>query len=288
MRRSRWTARCRRPLDSETKTTSPWLDRARSGLVRRRACVRAGVRAVLVAAAPPRRAASARTSPQRMSEKVPHDHGTVARPGRFPRSAVRWQARPMPRFTKAELAVVPRHVRARPARPRRAAAVRRDQPRPVDRRHPDPLRAPGEPLLPRAAQRRDHRPRRSTRRPAWTTTTATTSARAASASPTWSAGPPRGPTSSTPTSCARAAERLAALVAEMRPRVVAVAGITAYRARVRAEEGGARPPARGPRAAPQLWVVPNPSGLNAHATIATLADGVRRAGPGRGHPRRPG
>jgi len=65
-------------------------------------------------------------------------------------------------------------------------------------------------------------------------------------------------------------EQLVALVATVRPRVVALAGITAYRTAFgrrkavlgRQEEaiGGA-----------ELWVVPNPSGLNAHETVASLA-----------------
>ena len=64
--------------------------------------------------------------------------------------------------------------------------------------------------------------------------------------------------------------RLRELVAERRPVVVAVAGITAYRTafgepRARVGEqpgcwGGSR-----------VFVVPNPSGLNAHETVATLA-----------------
>ena len=38
-----------------------------------------------------------------------------------------------------------------------------------------------------------------------------------------------------------------------------------------------------PLAGAELWVVPNPSGLNAHETVASLADGVRRGGArGRG------
>ena len=65
--------------------------------------------------------------------------------------------------------------------------------------------------------------------------------------------------------------RLESLVAEVRPRVVAVAGITAYRAAF-----GLRRAAAGRQPADlhgaQLWVVPNPSGLNAHETIATLAE----------------
>lgn len=64
--------------------------------------------------------------------------------------------------------------------------------------------------------------------------------------------------------------RLEDFVAEHRPVVVAVAGITAYRTafgRPRATLGE-QPDALGPA---RLWVVPNPSGLNAHATVTTLA-----------------
>ncbi|WP_246160429.1 mismatch-specific DNA-glycosylase [Nocardioides humilatus] len=64
---------------------------------------------------------------------------------------------------------------------------------------------------------------------------------------------------------------LTALVTRMRPTVVAVAGITAYRTafgRPKAVMG------RQPEdlAGAELWVVPNPSGLNAHETVATLAE----------------
>ncbi len=66
------------------------------------------------------------------------------------------------------------------------------------------------------------------------------------------------------------AERLRETVARWRPRVVAVAGITAYRTAFgepKAQVG------RQPTdlAGAELWVVPNPSGLNAHHTTATLA-----------------
>lgn len=74
----------------------------------------------------------------------------------------------------------------------------------------------------------------------------------------------------TPDELRAGAARLEALVDRLRPPVVAVAGVTAYR-----QAFGV------PRAAPgrqsagfagaELWVVPNPSGLNAHETIATLA-----------------
>ena len=65
-------------------------------------------------------------------------------------------------------------------------------------------------------------------------------------------------------------EELAATVARVRPRVVAVAGITAYRSAfgVRRAVPGRQPE---PLAGAELWVVPNPSGLNAHETVASLA-----------------
>jgi TDG/mug DNA glycosylase family protein len=71
-------------------------------------------------------------------------------------------------------------------------------------------------------------------------------------------------------------ERLLRFVADHRPKAIAVAGITAYRDAF-GERGAAlgRQPdtldsgSRWSGAA--LWVVPNPSGLNAHETVATLA-----------------
>lgn len=63
---------------------------------------------------------------------------------------------------------------------------------------------------------------------------------------------------------------LAALVAREQPAVVAIAGITAYRAafaRPKAVMGRQPEPFEGA----ELWVVPNPSGLNAHETVETLA-----------------
>lgn len=72
------------------------------------------------------------------------------------------------------------------------------------------------------------------------------------------------------------AERLRTLVAEVAPRVVAVAGITAYRDAFgeRGAEPGRQPESLG---SAQLWVVPNPSGLNAHETVDSLADWYRTA-----------
>jgi TDG/mug DNA glycosylase family protein len=77
------------------------------------------------------------------------------------------------------------------------------------------------------------------------------------------------------------AGRLVDFVAEHQPLVVAVAGITAYRAAF------GRPKAVLGRqderlADAELWVVPNPSGLNAHATIATLAADYRAVGEAAG------
>lgn len=71
------------------------------------------------------------------------------------------------------------------------------------------------------------------------------------------------------------AARLRELVARTRPAVVAVAGVTAYRTAF-----GDRNAALGrqshalDRAA--LWIVPNPSGLNAHATTDSLAIAYRQ------------
>ena len=66
------------------------------------------------------------------------------------------------------------------------------------------------------------------------------------------------------------AVRLVSFVEQHHPAVVAIAGITAYRSAfgVRAAGAGRRPE---PLAGAEVWVVPNPSGLNAHETIPSLA-----------------
>ena len=70
------------------------------------------------------------------------------------------------------------------------------------------------------------------------------------------------------------AEDLVRLTARIRPAVVAVLGISAYRiAFGRPEAGVGRQPED--IAGAQLWVVPNPSGLNAHASLADLAAAYR-------------
>jgi double-stranded uracil-DNA glycosylase len=64
--------------------------------------------------------------------------------------------------------------------------------------------------------------------------------------------------------------RLEGFVALHHPVVVAIAGVTAYRAAFAAPRatGGEQPDLL---AGARVWVVPNPSGLNAHATIGSLA-----------------
>ena len=59
-------------------------------------------------------------------------------------------------------------------------------------------------------------------------------------------------------------------IREHQPKVVAVAGITAYRSAFKQRNAtmGLQPE---PLAGAELWVVPNPSGLNAHETTSTLA-----------------
>lgn len=65
-------------------------------------------------------------------------------------------------------------------------------------------------------------------------------------------------------------ERLRALVGEHEPRWLAVVGIGAYRVAFadRRARAGRQDRTLGPTG---LWVLPNPSGLNAHQTPATLA-----------------
>jgi TDG/mug DNA glycosylase family protein len=69
-------------------------------------------------------------------------------------------------------------------------------------------------------------------------------------------------------------DRLLRFVADHRPAVVAVAGVTAYRSAFGRRDAvlGRQPVAL---AGAELWVVPNPSGLNAHETIDTLAAAYR-------------
>lgn len=66
------------------------------------------------------------------------------------------------------------------------------------------------------------------------------------------------------------AEDLETLVLRIKPDVLAIAGITAYRTAFKANK--AKPGLQEkPLAGAELWVVPNPSGLNAHETVDSLA-----------------
>jgi len=72
------------------------------------------------------------------------------------------------------------------------------------------------------------------------------------------------------------AVELEAKVRALQPAVVAVLGLTAYR------QAFARPKAAAGRqdemlGDAELWVLPNPSGLNAHDTIDSLAVAYRAA-----------
>lgn len=71
------------------------------------------------------------------------------------------------------------------------------------------------------------------------------------------------------------AARLERLVAEMAPTVVAVLGLVAYRTAFDRRDAVAGEQHQ-PLAGAALWVLPNPSGLNAHETVATLAAAYRR------------
>lgn len=65
-------------------------------------------------------------------------------------------------------------------------------------------------------------------------------------------------------------QRLLAKVEQYRPRVVAILGISAYRtAFIRPRAGLGQQPE--PLGSARLWVLPNPSGLNAHYTPTDLA-----------------
>lgn len=65
-------------------------------------------------------------------------------------------------------------------------------------------------------------------------------------------------------------QRLLAKVDDYRPKVLAVLGISAYRTAFQRPQAqmGEQPEGLGPA---RLWVLPNPSGLNAHYTPADLA-----------------
>jgi double-stranded uracil-DNA glycosylase len=78
----------------------------------------------------------------------------------------------------------------------------------------------------------------------------------------------------TPAELREGGQRLEALIAARRPRFVAILGITAYRTaftRPKAVIG----PQPDPLATARLWILPNPSGLNASWTAPRLAEAFR-------------
>lgn len=79
------------------------------------------------------------------------------------------------------------------------------------------------------------------------------------------------------------ARALAERVQRFRPRVVAILGVTAYRTAFQAPRArlGRQPADLN---GSQLWVVPNPSGRNAHASLDTLAIAYREVALAAGVP----
>jgi double-stranded uracil-DNA glycosylase len=78
----------------------------------------------------------------------------------------------------------------------------------------------------------------------------------------------------TPAELRDGAARLLALIAARRPRIVAIAGVTAYRtafALPKAVIG----PQQEPLGTARLWILPNPSGLNASWPAARIAAAFR-------------
>jgi len=69
-------------------------------------------------------------------------------------------------------------------------------------------------------------------------------------------------------------ERLRELVRRCRPSVVAVLGVTSWR-QAMGDRRAVMGPAEGFFEGARLWILPNPSGLNAHETVESLADKFR-------------
>jgi TDG/mug DNA glycosylase family protein len=70
------------------------------------------------------------------------------------------------------------------------------------------------------------------------------------------------------------AERLATLTGRHRPRILAIAGVTAYRTAFRHPRASTGPQPQTP-AGLRVWVLPNPSGLNALWTTSKLIEAFR-------------
>jgi TDG/mug DNA glycosylase family protein len=72
------------------------------------------------------------------------------------------------------------------------------------------------------------------------------------------------------------ADELRRRVDRINPAVVAILGVTAYRIAFGERRAGVGKQARD-FGRSQVWVLPNPSGLNAHETVTTLASAYRKA-----------
>lgn len=72
-------------------------------------------------------------------------------------------------------------------------------------------------------------------------------------------------------------EALVERVLQVAPRILAVLGITAYRTAFHEPKAAVPGPQERTIGETQVWVLPNPSGLNAHETVPTLAAAYRRA-----------
>ena len=70
-------------------------------------------------------------------------------------------------------------------------------------------------------------------------------------------------------------DHLAALADQHRPRIVAVVGVTAYRTAFGQPRAGTGPQP-DPLGPARVWVLPNPSGLNAHTSVPLLAAELRK------------
>jgi TDG/mug DNA glycosylase family protein len=75
----------------------------------------------------------------------------------------------------------------------------------------------------------------------------------------------------TPAELLAGATHLTALATKWQPRYLAILGITAYRTAF-AKPKAAMGPQPHAMAGVPIWILPNPSGLNAHYTIDTLAE----------------
>lgn len=78
-----------------------------------------------------------------------------------------------------------------------------------------------------------------------------------------------------PTELATGAKQLVERIERVKPNVVAMLGITTYRIGFAQPKAVAGPQPERIGGAP-LWVLPNPSGLNAHATLDNLGESFRK------------